>query len=182
MRHVPVQETEPQALGRGGSIFRHRQREVQVKQLLRHPKGRCAAIIVTTLVAALCCPIAASAHRLATKSETAAMIYGASGRYYGNTKVAEPRSAPLRCFDADISTVVKGARWGAWTFSSYAETHEQQCRAANGVTIEHKIGTKWYVFWEGSAGYPPTHKKRIGTVTLMGVPRAVTKDLQRGLR
>jgi hypothetical protein len=109
------------------------------------------------------------------------MIYAASGRYYGNEKVAEPRSAPLRCFTAEISTIVEGARWGAWTFSKYAEVHERQCRIANGITIEHKIGKQWYVFWEGSEGYPPTHKKRVGTFSLMAVPRAVAKDLDSGL-
>lgn len=110
------------------------------------------------------------------------MIYAASGRYYGNLTVTEPRSAPLRCFTADISTVVKGARWGAWTWSTYADTHQQQCRIANGVAIAHKIGNQWYVLWEGSDGYPPTHKKRVGGLTLMGVPRAVAKDLLSGLR
>jgi len=110
------------------------------------------------------------------------MIYAASGRYYGNLTVTEPRSAPLRCFTADISTVVKGARWGAWPWSTYADTHRQQCRIANGVAIAHKIGNQWYVLWEGSDGYPPTHKKRVGELTLMGVPRAVAKDLLSGLR
>lgn len=109
------------------------------------------------------------------------MVYAASGRYYGNQKVTEPRSAPLRCFVADIATVTKGSGWGAWTWSTYAESHAQQCRIANGISIEHKIANKWYVFWEGSEGYPPTHKTRVGSLTLMGVPRAVAKDLSRGL-
>jgi len=151
-----------------------------MRQLLRSI-GECRAMIVIAGVTALCFPTAASAHRLASNAETAAMVYTANGRYYGDGNVAEPRSAPLRCFAADISTVVKGARWGAWTFSTYAETHEQQCRIANGITIEHRIGKQWYVFWEGSEGYPPTHKTRVGTLTLMGVPRAVAKDLDRGL-
>jgi hypothetical protein len=153
-----------------------------VTQRLLRPSSRAwGAMIATALVVALSIPAAASAHRLATKAEAAAMIYSASGRYYGNARVAEPRSAPLRCFTADISTVVNGSRWGAWTFSEYAEAHEQLCRIANGVTVEHKVRNQWYVFWEGSEGYPPTHKTRVGTLTLMGVPRAVAKDLDRGL-
>jgi hypothetical protein len=110
------------------------------------------------------------------------MIYTASGRYYANLNVTEPRSAPLRCFTADISTVVQGSRWGAWTWSTYAVAHGQQCHIANGVTIAHKVGKQWYVIWEGSAGYPPTHKKRVGTLTLMPVPRAVAKDLLSAFR
>jgi hypothetical protein len=136
---------------------------------------------VSVLTVALFFPAVASAHRAATKAETAAMIYAASGRYYGNENVAEPRSAPLRCFTADISTATKGARWGAWTWSAYGETHERQCRTANGMSIEHRIGKRWYVFWEGSEGYPPTHNTRVGNLTLMGVPRAVAKDLAGGL-
>ena len=150
---------------------------MDVRQLLRQSNA-----LVIALSVALAIPAAASAHRMATKSEAAAMIYSASGRYYANGKAGEPRSAPLRCFTVDIATVMKGSQWGAWTFSTYADTHEQQCRIANGITIEHKIGNRWYVFWEGSEGYPPTHKTRIGTRTLMGVPRAVAKDLVGGLR
>ena len=154
--------------------------EVRVRQLPR-PKRKCGATAVLALTVALFFPSVASAHRPATKTETAAMIYAASGRYYGNLNVTEPRSAPLRCFIADISTVINGARWGAWTWSTYGDTHVQQCRTANGVSIEHKIGKQWYVFWEGSEGYPPTHKKRVGSLTLMGVPRGVAKDLDSGL-
>ena len=152
-----------------------------MRELQLPPSSRRGAIFAIALAVALAIPAAASAHRLATKAEAGAMIYSASGRYYGNAKVAEPRSAPLRCFSADISTVEKGSRWGAWTFSKYALTHEQHCRIANGVTIEHRIGKQWYVLWEGSEGYPPTHATPVGTLTLMGVPRAVAKDLDRGL-
>jgi hypothetical protein len=147
-----------------------------------HPSGKCGALIGTALLAALFWPAVASAHRSATKAETSAMIYTASGRYWADLNVTEPRSAPLRCFRADISTAVNGSRWGAWTWSTYATTHGRQCRIANGIAIEHKIGDQWYVFWEGSAGYPPTHKQRLGTRTLMPVPRAVAKDLLSGLR
>jgi hypothetical protein len=146
-----------------------------------HRSSRCGPLIGTAILAALVWPAVASAHRPATKAETSAMIYTASGRYYVNGSAGELRSAPLRCFTADISTVVKGARWGAWTWSKFADTHLQQCQTANGITIEHKIGKQWYVLWEGSEGYPPTHKKRVGALTLMPVPRAVAKDLASGL-
>lgn len=125
----------------------------------------------------------ADAHRAASTSETSAMVYEASGRYYGGLKVDEPRSAPLRCFVADVSTVTGGSSWGAWTFSSYAyqPSHERQCQAGNGVAIAHQIGGQWYVLWEGSEGYPPTHTARRGSMTLQGVPRAVAEDLISGL-
>ncbi len=113
------------------------------------------------------------------------MIYRASGRYVGGAPVDEPRSAPLRCFKADISTVGRHpSTWGAWTWSRYAgeSAHLAQCRTANGIVILHKLGTRWYVYWEGSSGYPPTHKKRSGGTTYQGVPRRVTKDLEAGLR
>jgi hypothetical protein len=128
-------------------------------------------------------PALAGAHRPAVAAETRAMVYGASGRFFGGGNVDEPRSAPLACFKADIATVVGGSRWGAWGFSRYATepAHEAACRIANGITIEHKIRGRWYVLWEGSEGYPPTHTTKDGSRTLQGVPRAVAKDLQRGL-
>jgi hypothetical protein len=139
------------------------------------------AVAVMALTLAL--PAAASAHRAATSPEKAGMIYNASGRYYGAGLDNEPRSAPLRCFVADISTVVRGSRWGAWSFSRYAiePKHERQCRTGNGMSIEHKIGSHWYVLWEGDQGYPPTHNRREGSITLQGVPRAVAKDLEAGI-
>jgi hypothetical protein len=138
---------------------------------------------VWALGLALVLPVAASAHRPAVSAEKAAMIYNASGRYYGGGNENEPRTAPLRCFVADISTVVKGSRWGAWSFSAYAlePKHAQQCRTGNGVSIEHKLGKRWYVLWEGDEGYPPTRNKREGSITLQGVPRAVAKDLDAGI-
>lgn len=143
-------------------------------------------ILAMTAVSAGCMaalPAVAGAHRPAIRAETRAMVYGASGRYYGGGSPAMPRSAPLACFTADISTVVAGSQWGAWGFSHYATqpAHQGQCRIANGITIEHKIRGRWYVLWEGSEGYPPTHRTRLGSRTLQGVPRAVAKDLQRGL-
>jgi hypothetical protein len=132
---------------------------------------------------ALAVPAVASAHRAAINPEKSAMLYHASARYYGGTPVDEPRSAPLRCFTADIATVVRGSQWGAWTFSPYADqrAHQLQCRTANGVAIEHKIGNRWYVLWEGSEGYPPTRDTREGSLVLKGVPRRVAKDLVAGL-
>ncbi len=72
---------------------------------------------------------------------------------------------------------------GAWTFSSWAyqPAHEQQCRTGNGYAIEHKIGGRWYVLWEGDEGYPPTHPLNEGTFTLQPVPRAIARDLNAGL-
>lgn len=145
------------------------------------------AIWVTLLMPAMvgmACPAAASAHRHATRTERTGMVYGASGRYYGGIAVAMPRSVPQRCFVAEISTVVRGSRWGAWTFSSYAydPTHERQCRTGNGIAIEHRIQRRWYVLWEGSEGYPPTHRTKSGSLILQAVPRAVAKDLIAGLR
>jgi hypothetical protein len=139
--------------------------------------------VVVIMGVALVLPVAASAHRAAVNAEKAAMIYSASGRYYGGGDQNEPRSAPLRCFMADISTVVRGSQWGAWSFSRYAiePKHEQQCRTGNGMAIEHKIATRWYVLWEGDHGYPPTHNKRQGSITLQGVPRAVARDLEAGI-
>jgi len=148
-------------------------------------RRRTTVLAVTALAAGILMvlPALAGAHRRAVRAETRAMVYHASGRYLGGGPVAWPRSAPLACFKADIATVVSGSRWGAWTFSKYATqpAHEAKCRIANGITIEHKIGGRWYVFWEGSAGFPPTHTTQVGEQTLQGVPRAVAKDLMRGL-
>lgn len=142
---------------------------------------RLSASVLAALLASLYLTSAALAYRPATGAETKAMVYRASGRYYGNMKVSEPRAAPLRCFVADIATVVRGSRWGAWTFSRYADHHELQCRTGNGISITHKIRNRWYVFWEGSEGYPPTHTQHGGPFPLQGVPRAVAKDLVKGL-
>jgi hypothetical protein len=148
------------------------------------PQGsKILAVLAASAAAGLILPAVAGAHRRAVPAEARAMVYGASGRFYGGEPVSEPQSAPLKCFKADIATVVRGSQWGAWGFSSYADqpAHESQCRVANGITIEHKINGRWYVLWEGSDGYPPTHTTRDGSLTLQGVPRAVAKDLQRGL-
>lgn len=143
-------------------------------------------VLAATAASAACLmvlPAVAGAHRPAIRAETRAMVYDASGRYWGGGPVGMPRSAPLACFKADISTVVPGSTWGAWRWSNYAvqPAHQAQCRIANGITIEHKIRGRWYVLWEGSEGFPPTHPTRVGSRTLQGVPRAVAKDLMRGL-
>jgi hypothetical protein len=95
---------------------------------------------------ALAVPNVASAHRPASEAQRKGMVYQASGRYYGDISVSEPRSAPLRCFIADITTVVRGARWGAWTFSPYADQvkHSRQCITGDGIAVEHRIGKRWY--------------------------------------
>jgi hypothetical protein len=106
------------------------------------------------------------------------MVYESSTRYYGGGGVGgEPRSEPLRCFDAVIATVVKGSRWGAWAYSRYAFRHRRRCPVGDGIDIEHKIHARWYVFWEGSEGYPPTRTTRQGSITLKGVPRFIARDL-----
>lgn len=142
---------------------------------------RVGAYVLAVVFASLYVTSAALAYRPATQAETKAIVYQASGRYYGSVKVSEPRSTPLRCFVADIATVVPGSRWGAWTFSPYADHHNLQCRTGNGIAVAHKIGNRWYVFWEGSEGYPPTHTEHGGPFPLQGVPRAIAKDLVKGL-
>ncbi len=136
------------------------------------------------VILAIAIPASAAAHRPAVAAEKDAMVYHASGRYYGGVCVSEPVSVPSRCFTADISTVARGAQWGAYTFSRYADqsSHAQLCRTGNGVVIEHKIAGRWYVLWEGSDGYPPTRDTRSGSFTLKAVPRRVAKDLIAGLR
>jgi hypothetical protein len=111
------------------------------------------------------------------------MVYHASARYYGGLPVDQPRASPLKCFEGDISTAVKGSQWGAYAWSAYgvAPANQRKCRAANGITILHKIKRRWYVLWEGSNGYPPTHRDKDGNFTLQPVPRNVAKDLIRGL-
>ena len=88
------------------------------------PNTRRRTILAITVVSALCTlilPALAGAHRSAVTAETRAMVYDASGRFYGGGSVDEPRSAP------------------------------------------------------------PTHTTKEGSRTLQGVPRAVAKDLARGL-
>jgi hypothetical protein len=146
-------------------------------------RGRAAGLSITVGLVMLAAAGIASAHRPAVTGELRAMVFQASARYYGGLQVDARRGTPLACFTGDISTAVKGSQWGAWGWSAYARApaHERQCRIANGISIEHKIRGRWYVLWEGSDGYPPTHTTQEGSFTLHGVPRAVAKDLMRGL-
>jgi hypothetical protein len=151
-----------------------------------HHLARRARILGLGLAIALVALAAADvavASRPSIKPELSAMVYQASGRYYGSLRVDEPRSAPLRCFEGDISTAVRGSQWGAYAWSAYgvAPVNERKCRAANGIAILHKLDGRWYVLWEGSDGYPPTHREHEGNFTLQPVPRNVAKDLIRGL-
>lgn len=146
-------------------------------------RARITGLGLTITLLALAAAGAAVASRPSIRPELSAMVYQASGRYYGGLRVDEPRSAPLRCFEGDVSTVVKGSQWGAYGWSAYgfASANERKCRAANGITILHKMKGRWYVLWEGSDGYPPTHPENDGNFTLQPVPREVAKDLVRGL-
>jgi hypothetical protein len=150
---------------------------------LSRRRARITGLGLAITLVALAAAGVAVASRTAVKPELSAMVYHASGLYYGGRRVDEPRSAPLRCFEGDISTVVKGSQWGAYGWSAYgfAPAHQRKCRAANGITILHKIKGRWYVLWEGSDGYPPTHPETHGEVTLQPVPRTVAKDLIRSL-
>lgn len=145
----------------------------------RRTSGLGTAVLLFTLMATG----VAFASRRSNTRELRAMVFTASGRYYGGLNVDEPRGTPLACFAGDISTVRKGSRWGAWSWSAYGDqpANAQRCQTANGISIEHKIKGRWYVLWEGSEGYPPTHTTRVGSLILQGVPRAVAKDLIRGL-
>jgi hypothetical protein len=144
----------------------------------------CPAAVLTAVaiaVLALQAPVA-FAHRVATSAAERGMVYEASGRYWGGVRVAEPRHVPLKCFVADTSTLRGGGDWGAWGFSSYAQHHLSRCRTANGIVIEHRIAGRWYVVSESSDGYPPTHRRRLGTRVYLGVPRPIAKDLLAGLQ
>jgi hypothetical protein len=130
------------------------------------------------VLAALVIPAVALAHRPA--HSRAAIVYHASGRYYGGLKVAEPSSAPLRCFKVVIATVGHHASsWAAWSWSKYGDqvAHARECRTADGISILHRIHGRWYVYWEGSDGYPPKHREAEGSFVLQGVPRRIAKDL-----
>jgi hypothetical protein len=110
------------------------------------------------------------------------MIYSVSGRYYGDGgSVNAPRSVPLKCFLAIVTSSAKAATWGAWTFSpyAYAAGHERICQAGNGVAITHRIGVRWYVYWEGSSGSPPTHHEP--KYRLEPVPTTVWKALSHAM-
>lgn len=140
-------------------------------------------LIAGSMLAVLSVPATASAHRSAVRAEKEAILFHARD-YRDGANASEPRSTPLKCFVVDIATVVKGSRWGGWTFSAYAyaSMHNQlQCHAGNGWGVYHKIKGRWYALWEGDEGYPPTRTTHYGSDTYLGVPRAVAKDIRAGL-
>jgi hypothetical protein len=120
-----------------------------------------ASAVAATLAAA---PAAASAHRPATRAEKTAIVYHASGALYGG--------GTLRCAIADVSTVVRGSQWAAWSFNGRL-AFDPQCRrwASNGSVILNKIGKGWFVMTEGSSFQFP----------VPGVPTRILLDLVRGL-
>jgi hypothetical protein len=123
---------------------------------------RVRCVVLTIIVVALVLPAVAVAHRPATGAETRAML-SAGG---------EARSVPLRCFAADISTVVPGSQWGAWSFSRYAirPSNQRRCETGNGESIEHKVARNWHVLWSGDEGYPQNVPRRIAKDLLAGIP------------
>ena len=102
------------------------------------------------------------------------MMYHAGSRYDHLTAkdVDAPNVEPPRCALADSATVVPGSRWAGWEFNSRLG-HDPRCArwASNGWTMEHKIGSKWYVVAQGSE--IPTH--------VPGVPQRIALDVVRGL-
>jgi hypothetical protein len=128
------------------------------------------ALLVVTIAAAATMVIApaAFAHRLATSSERAAMLYHPGNRTGSPGSVAEPKSFPARCAYADIATVVKGSQWGGYTFNNHAAGCSRF--GFDGVDIEHKIDGRWYMLWEGSDGFPTN------------VPRPIFNDISKGLQ
>lgn len=129
---------------------------------------------VIAVAAALVLCAAASAHRPAVHAEKAAMLYHAGSHCAGLSAKAvdAPKAYPLRCAIADIATVVKGSRWGAWSFNPRrANDHGCKKWGSNGWVIEHKIGKRWYAL---SEGYElPEH--------VAGVPHRIAVDLVAGL-
>jgi hypothetical protein len=130
-------------------------------------KTRTLLILTIVVAANMVVAPAAFAHRLATNSERAAMLYHPGNRTGSPGPVGEPKSFPARCALADIATVVKGSQWGGYAFNS----HATGCMrfGFDGVSIEHKISGRWYVLWEGSDGFPKN------------VPRSIFNDISKGL-
>lgn len=132
----------------------------------------CGVLVAAAVIPAV--PTVASAHRPASRAEKAAMQYRAGSHYdHQSAKdVDVPNAFPLRCAVADIATVVKGSRWGAWIFNSRLKRDPVCARwASNGWTIEHRIGRRWYVVAEGSEVY----------TGIPGVPQRIAADLLKGL-
>jgi len=100
------------------------------------------------------------------------MLYRADS-YYDHQSAKDvdvPKAFPLRCAVADIATVVKGARWGAWIFNSRLERDPVCARwASNGWTIEHKI--------EGGMSSPRAARcTRISLAYPSALPRTCSRD------
>jgi hypothetical protein len=131
-------------------------------------KTRALLVLTIALVATLGLAPTAFAHRLATTGERAAMLYHPGNRTGSPGPVGQPKSFPARCARAEIATVVKGSRWGGYAFNS----HATGCMrfGFDGLTIEHKIGGRWYVLWEGSSGTPSN------------VPPRIFNDISKGLQ
>ena len=130
-------------------------------------KTRTLLILTIAMAAILVAAPAAFAHRLATKSERAAMLYHAANGTGTPGPASEPKSFPARCAYAVIATVVKGSRWGGYAFNE----HAARCSrfGFNGVVIEYNNGGRWTVLWEGSDGFPKN------------VPRPIFNDISKGL-
>jgi hypothetical protein len=127
------------------------------------------ALAVTAMV--LVAPAVAQAHRPASSAQKSAMMYHAGSHYdhLSAKQVDASVSYPLKCAIADVSTVNRN--WGGWEFNGKMY-NVSGCRkwASNGYTIEHKIGSRWYVITEGSQAEP-----------VPGVPRKVFLDVVAGL-
>ena len=130
-------------------------------------KTRTLLILAIVVGAMMAVAPAAFGHRLASKSERAAMLYHPGNRSGAPGRVGEPKRFPARCAIADIATVVKGSRWGGYAFNPHASGCARF--GFNGVTIENKSHGEWFVLWEGSSGTPSN------------VPKAVFNDISKGL-
>jgi hypothetical protein len=128
-------------------------------------------IALAVAAATLASPTVAQAHRRASRGEKAAMMYHAGSHYdhLSAKQVDAPRSYPLKCAIADVSTL--NNRWGGWGFNGKMyNAHGCRKWASNGFVIEHKIGSRWYVVTEGSTPRP-----------VRSIPRKVLADLVAGL-
>ena len=95
-------------------------------------RARIAALALAITSLPLAAAGVAAASRPSVRPELSAMVYHAGARYYGGLPVDQPRTAPLKCFAGDISTMVKGSQWGAYRWSAYgvAPANQRKCRAA----------------------------------------------------
>jgi hypothetical protein len=103
-----------------------------------------------------------SAYRAATSAQTEAMVH-------------DSFASSDECF---LAVVADPGGWGAWTFSSYAQSHIQTCNTGNGVTATRYVAGAWLTYWSGSSGQPPTHNTIVNGVKEPGVPDVVFLDLE----